>query len=93
MGLFEILALVGGGLAALFGFLYKGQVKKTAKLEQEKESFQELAERAVKQQDAFVLSEKEELEAVEEIKRGLENEEISDIELTNMLNGVRDKSN
>lgn len=100
MGIIEILLLVASGLAALLGRLYKSQVKKNAKLEIEKESFEEAVKTAIKQQDVLKLSEEEEQatirEVTEDLKKKIEeakkDEEPTDIDtLVNMFNGVRDK--
>lgn len=82
MALTEILILILGGAATLLGFLHKGQVKKNAVLEVEKKAHKKTAKIALKQQDAFSLSEKEEGEFIEKIiedsKKEVQEDELKD---------------
>lgn len=81
MGVLEALLLILGGAAGFFGYLYKQQVKKNAVLEVEKKAHEKTAEMAVKAQDAFILSEREERETVNEIieksREAAEHEQIN----------------
>lgn len=105
MGIIETIALIAGGIAALLGLgsLYKSEVKKNSRLETENESIKETVKAAVKQQNVFVLSEKEEQEAIDDgvadLKQKIEevkkDEKPTDIDtLVDMFNGngMRDNS-